>query len=398
MRILSLANVTPYPAHGGVHLRILNLLERIARHHEVTLGCHMWDETDQNGIDELKRRGINAVGSMVRPASVRRHGLQALGAALRGIPPETVQYQTPALRELVRAGNYDLLHVDESILAPYAADCPRGGRIHRVLTLHNIHFVQDRRIAAIEPSAPRRMMKRINAAWMWRYEPAAAATFDRCIAVSEEDRAALLARAPSVAVDVVPNGVDTKTLRPLPEHGGPPSLLFVGSMAYRPCTDAAIWLVREILPLIRAQHPDAEVWIVGKQPPPEVLALAGPGVYVMGAVPDVRPYYGRATMAVVPLRAGGGSRLKILEAMALGRAVVSTTIGAEGLGVVDGHDVALADDPAALAATVNRLLANPDLRRQLEARARATVQARFDWDDLADRQLRIYQALTGADP
>ena len=391
MRILSLANVVPYPAHGGLHLRILNLLERIATRHEVTLGCHLWDESDRASFEPLNDRGIRTVGARVWPGSWRRHGLAALRAGLRGLPPETAQYQTAELHRLVREGDYDLLHVEESILAPYARSCPPDRR--RVLTLHNVHFVQDRRIAAIEPSRSRRAVKRFNAAWMWRYEPRVVAEFDRCIAVSEDDRRTLLSRDAALDIDVVPNGVDTARLRPLPSHQGPPALIFMGSMAYPPCRDAAIWLVREILPLIRARHPAAEAWIVGKHPPSELLALAGPGVYVMGEVPDVTPYYARSTLAIVPLRAGGGSRLKILEAMALGRAVVSTRLGVEGLNLTPGQNVLVGDTAAELADAVDRLLSDPVARQTLEGRARELVEASYDWDDLAAQQMAIYQAL-----
>jgi glycosyltransferase involved in cell wall biosynthesis len=374
-------------------LRILHLLQRIARHHDVTLGCHVWDERDREGVEALNQLGIRTVGADIWAGSLRRHALPGIVNALRGIPPETAQYQTRELHALVAKGEYDVLHVEETTLTPYARSIPAGHPGHRVLTLHNVHFVQDRRVAAIEPTRRRRIWKHLNAGWMWHYEPRVAASFDRCIAVTDDDRDALLARDPSISVEVVPNGVDTQALRPLPAHRGRPALLFVGSMAYLPCADAATWLVREILPAVRRHHPDAEVWIVGKNPPPDVLALAGPGVYVLGEVPDVVPYYARASLAVVPLRAGGGSRLKILEAMALGRAVVSTTLGAEGLNVVDGRDLLVADSAPALADAIHRLLTNDALRQSCESAARGVVEEAYDWDEVAARQLAIYNEL-----
>ncbi|MFN8668505.1 MAG: glycosyltransferase family 4 protein [Gemmatimonadaceae bacterium] len=396
MRILSLANITPYPARGGIHLRILNLLSRVARRHDVTLGCHFWDERDQESADALTGMGIRTIGGLVRPGSLRRHALPGIRQALRGIPPETAQYQSPALHQLVQRGEYDLLHVEETILTPYLRSIAPGRRPLKVLTLHNVHFAQDLRIAAIEPSASRRAMKRWNARWMWHYEPRIAREFDRIIAVSEDDRRTLLARDAALPIDVVPNGVDTRALQPLPEHGGRPSILFVGSMAYRPCADAAIWLVREILPRLRATIPDLEVWIVGKFPPADVLALAAPGVFVMGEVPDVVPYYSRASLAVVPLRAGGGTRLKILESMALGRVVVSTTLGAEGLEVSDGTDIVLADSASAMADAIGGLVRDAERRRAIARTARALVERSYDWDDIAERQLAIFEELAVA--
>jgi glycosyltransferase involved in cell wall biosynthesis len=395
MRILFVANVTPWPAHGGIHLRILNLLERTAQRHHVVLGCHVWNDADRESVRELNARGIPTVGGTMWWASAR-HVWPALKRALRGIPPETAQYQAEEVHALIRAGDYDVIHIEESILAPYLASVPAGKDIRSVITLHNVHFVQGYRIASIEPFWWRRAWVGFSARWMAWYEPRMVAAFDRVITVTEDDRRALQAVAPAVRVDVVPNGTDTVALQPLPAHTGRPALLFIGSMAYRPCIDAASWLVREILPAIQREVPDVDLWIVGKHPTPEVLALGSDHVFVTGEVDDVRPYYERCTVAVAPLRAGGGSRLKILEAMALGRPVVSTTIGAEGLDVVDGEHIAIADDAQSIAARVLAFLADEHARASMVAAARALVVSEYDWDSIAAGQLVIYEELLAA--
>jgi glycosyltransferase involved in cell wall biosynthesis len=315
---------------------------------------------------------------------------------LAGRPPEIAQYETRELHELVARERFDVLQVEETLLAGYAASLPSGTVTKTVLTFHNIHFVQEERIAALEPRRSSRLWRRANARLMRRHEPAMAAAFDRRIAVSEPDRALLLGTAPELAIDVLPNGVDTAALQPL---GPPPtrrSIVFVGTLNYRPCIDAVLWLVGAILPILRRRRPDLEVWIVGKQPPPEVCELAGPGVFVTGYVPDVTPYYARAAVAVAPLRAGGGSRLKILEAMALGRPVVSTTIGAEGLDVTTEIDIMLADDAVAFAAAIARLLTEGEACRALVNNARRLVTSRYDWTAIASRQLEIYDELLAA--
>jgi len=395
MRILVLANVTPWPPRGGAQLRVRHLLERVARRHEVVLGCHMWSEADRDSVAELNRRGLATVGGMIRFPSRQRWAFDAAMHGLRGLPPETVQLQAAELHQLVRDGAYDLLQVEETLLAPYFRSMPHDRHRHRVLTLHNVHFLQDLRLARIEPSLRWQASRRFNAAWMRFYEPRVAASVDRVIATSDDDGALLQTRAPGVQADVIPNGVDTRALEPLPSADGPPALLFVGSMNYRPCVDAAVWLVREILPLLRRTHPGLHVWIVGRCPLPEVLALAGDDVTVTGEVEDVEPYYRRATLAVVPLRAGGGTRLKILEAMALGRAVVSTTVGAEGLRVADDTHLALADDAPTMARTIAALLNDEPRRSRLERAARALVEAAYDWDRIAAAQLALYAELEG---
>ena len=396
MRILVLANTTPWPPRGGPQLRIRHLLERIARHHEVVLGCHMWSDADREGVAELNQRGLRTVGGMIRFPPTQRWLFNAAMHGLRGLPPETVKMQAPELHQLVRDGAYDVLQVEETILAPYFRSMPRDRRRHRVLTLHNVHFLQDLRLARIEPSLRWQAWRRFNAMWMRFYEPGVAAAVDRVITMSDEDRALLQSRAPGVCAEVIPNGVDTRALVPLPPAEGPPALVFVGSMMYRPCVDAAVWLVREILPLVRRTHPEVAVWIVGRGPVPEVTALAGNGVFVTGEVEDVEPYYRRATLAVAPLRAGAGTRLKILEAMALGRVVVSTTVGAEGLRVDDDTHLAIADDAQSLANTMVALLDDPERRDRLARAARALVEAEYDWDRIGASHLALYEGLERA--
>jgi len=376
-----------------VHLRVFNVLKRIAGRHEVTLGCHSWSDEDQEGASWLTRNGIRTVTGRLTAANWR-HAAPALGSAIfAGRPPELVQYQTPELHALIAQEHFDVLQVEETILTPYAASLPKGADTKKVLVFHNVHFVQAKRIARIETMRGLQVWRDANAAMMRRYEPAIAAEFDRVVAVSDVDRSILLDVAPQLTIDVLPNGVDTKALRPLPEPTSRRSLVFVGTLNYRPCGDAVLWLTREVLPKLRQRFADIDLWIVGKEPPPEVEALASEGVYVTGRVEDVAPYYERATVAVVPLRAGGGSRLKILEAMALGRPVVSTSVGAEGLEVTHGHDILLADDAESFAAAIMQLIDQKETWRTIAGNARRFVEERHDWDRITEKQLEIYDEL-----
>lgn len=391
--MLFLCNVVPYPPDGGVHLRIFNLLKRVAEKHEVVVGAHSWDESDEAGAAWMTRNGMRTVtGRLV--AGNWRHAIPALRALLTsGQPPEVVQYQAPELRKLIATERFDVIQVEETILAPYLDYLPKDSTAKTVITFHNIHYVQARRIAQIEQTRWTRLWRHINGLLMKRFEAAIARRFDRNIVVSEPDRALLADIAPRVPIDVLPNGVDTEMLALLPEPTHKRTLLFVGTLNYRPCIDAVLWMAQEILPLLRTRYPDLEFWIVGKLPPREIEDLAGNGIFVTGHVPDVTPYYRRATVSVVPLRAGGGSRLKILEAMSLGRPVVSTTIGAEGLEVVHQNQLLLADDAEAFAEAVSRLFDEEELWRSLVDNARRHVVAHHDWEAIAQRQLEIYDEL-----
>ena len=397
MRILVIANVAPLPAYSGFRLRMLHLLRRTAERHEVVLACHVWDETEEEGARALGAEGILTVTARLSRRPLARLVPGLLRNALSGRPPELALWWCPELAEkirgLLREKPFDLIQIEETTLAPYLDVVRAETDAPCVLTLHNVAFDQTRRIADITPAGLLRVWLRVNAGWLRRYEPRVACRFDCIVAVSESDRALLLQIAPELRIEVVPNGVDTKAFTPLAPAAGPPVLLFVGHMGYAPCEDAAERLVREVLPRVRARVPGAEAWIVGQEPTPRVRALEGRGVVVTGEVPDVRPFYERAAVCVVPLRAGGGSRLKILEAMALGRPVVSTRLGAEGLALKDGEHLLLGDEPATLAAAVLQLLSDPVRASHLVAAARRFVEAKHDWDLLAARQLAIYGEL-----
>jgi glycosyltransferase involved in cell wall biosynthesis len=400
MRILVISNVVPYPAHSGIQLRILRILERVARVHQVTLCCHAWSAADQEGAHQLSKRGIRTFTGRMGPQIDLRKIIGAAGFGITGRPPELALYRSPdltrILRELLRDEEFDILQVEETILAHYADLLPRGSSTKRLLTFHDLHFVQAARAAPLEHSAGMRLWRHFNSFCMRFYEPRVVRHFERCATVTEHDRQLLQPAGPRRSIAVVPNGVDTTALRPLTDASTPSAIVFVGSMFYKPCEDGALWLVREILPLVRRQFPEIDVWIVGKGPGPRVKALAGEHVFVTGEVEDVVPYYQRAAIALAPLRAGSGSRLKILEAMALGRPVVATSIGAEGLEAEPERHLLIADGAKDFAAAVVRLLQSPDLCHSLATASREFVEARYNWEMIAACQLRIYREMTEA--
>jgi glycosyltransferase involved in cell wall biosynthesis len=222
---------------------------------------------------------------------------------------------------------------------------------------------------------------------MLRYEAGALRRFSGVLAVSTADRDTLARIYPGAVVrpvHVVPTGVDTGYFNPSSSEPGARDLVFTGSMDWLPNEDAMLFFCREILPLVRAEEPTASLTIVGRDPTPAVERLAADsGVTVTGRVDDVRPYVRDGAVYVVPLRIGGGTRLKIFEAMAMSKAIVSTAVGAEGLPVRDGKHLLLADDPRAFATAVVQLLRNVDGRRSLETAARALVVERFEWAAVA---------------
>jgi glycosyltransferase involved in cell wall biosynthesis len=270
-----------------------------------------------------------------------------------------------------------------------------------VLFTHNVESEIWRRHVETAGTRVKRILLEQQWQRMLRFEKQAVRRFDLVLAVSETDRDTLQRlygplRGP---VAVVPTGVDTAYFAPVPSAERPAHLVFTGSMDWLPNEDGVLFFAREILPRIRQRIPDVTVSIVGRDPTPAVVRLAaGRGIEVTGRVEDVRPYMAAGAVYVVPLRVGGGTRLKIFEAMSMGRPVVSTTVGAEGLPVRHGEHVLIADEPQAFADRVVQLLGDAAARHQLGQRARDLVVARYDWSAAALDLERALAAAAAASP
>ena len=254
-----------------------------------------------------------------------------------------------------------------------------------VLFQHNVETMLWRRMAHTEKAPWKKVSYSIEAWKMASYETQALRRFQHVIAVSEHDRNAMLGLSSGCSITVVPTGVDTDKYRASPSvSGDPPVVLFTGSMDWEPNVDAVEYFCREIWPTVLSAFPNARFQIVGRTPSARVRSLASASVEVTGTVPSITDYLRSATVVVVPLRIGGGTRLKIFEAMAMAKALVSTSIGAEGLDVRDCQDLMIADNAQSFAAAVVRLLKEPELRRSYE-QAAATLAARYDWSQIARR-------------
>jgi glycosyltransferase involved in cell wall biosynthesis len=289
--------------------------------------------------------------------------------------------------------DFDIVLIEHGSMGMYLEGLPE--RLHKraVWVLHDIDFDKFMRIAHIERRKEAKIRAWTHAMMMRRWQPHFASRFGLCVTMSEADRRLLSSVNSNLKIEVSPNGVDTNQYRQLSDEGHGSEMLFIGNMGYQPNADAAVYFCGEVLPLIRREIADPKLWIVGINPGESVKQLTGNGVFVTGAVPDVVPYYQRSKVCVVPLRAGSGTRLKILEAMALGRAVVSTSKGCEGLDVIDGEHILIADNPDLFAKQVTKLLTDRDLRARLATKAREFVVASYDWDTIAQRLLDNFNGI-----
>jgi sugar transferase (PEP-CTERM/EpsH1 system associated) len=394
MRILFITDYLPYPLISGDRIRNYNLIRHIARQHQVSLVGFLQTPDEAGGVSHMQEFCCRVEAVDLR----RRHRLARVPGLLRyvlaGIPFDFEFLHSEVLagriRHLASSAGFDIVQIEQTRMALYLEALPIDTNSKHILVFHNIAARQYDRISHIALTPTKRMRAWLHGRMLRRWEPRYAERFDRCITVSEVDRGLLMSANPRLQVDVVPNGVDTQIYQPLLLEGVQPALLLIGNMSYAPCADGAIWFCDQILPHIRRELSEVEVWIVGISPPPEVIRLSGDGVHVTGRVEDVVPYYRRSTVSVVPLRAGGGTRLKILEAMALGRPVVSTSIGCEGLDVVDGQHLLIADDPERFAEKTVRLLKDRALYQRIVAEARQLAVTRYDWDVIARQLLDVY--------
>ncbi len=317
-----------------------------------------------------------------------------------------------ALHALLAAERFDVIHTRQLPTAAYTARLPHPARLLELIDSETLAARRDLR------GGPRQLARRAIATPL---EGALASRFDVVTAVAEPDAEELRRLARGTRVVVVPNGVDADWFRParadderVPaaavdanlsagEQSGERSadaarsIAFVGAMSFPPNVDAARRFARDVLPLVRAQLPDAVLRIVGRDPTPGVTELGGmPGVDVVGSVPDVRPYLWGADVVVIPMVSGGGIKNKLLEAMATARPVVVTSLATGGAPVADGRELRIADGPRAFADTVVELLCDPAQRSRLARAAREFVVRRFSWDATADAYDRLYRELAGS--
>lgn len=398
MRILFLSPRQVLPALSGAKLREYHFLSALSSGAEVTY-LYFSDA----GAPPLTVADLPFCREVVAVPKPPAYGLVS---TLRGIagrwPLPILNYTSPAMSAAVAhqmaTGDFDIIHLDSIHMIRYAlAAAERNSSLKAIYNWHNIESEAMLRFSETTPVLARRWYARHTAVKLQALERVILNAAFGHVVCSERERAQLQLMAPAARIAVVENGVDTAYFRASGEPGDspalPPKIVFVGSMDYFPNSDAAIFFANQVWPAIRSRLPDSELLIVGNNPGPAVRALGElPGVTVTGRVADVRPYYRQALAAVVPLRTGGGTRLKILEAMAASVPVVSTPLGAEGLEVVDGENALLveATDTQGWVDHLVRLADSPAARHQLIGAGLRLVQTRYDWEMLGGILRKTY--------
>lgn len=395
LRILLVAPSAPYPPNWGFGIRVFNLLKELAENHDVSLACYATgDDADSLAVLRTICRSVDTVPSPVQGLRSKR-SLQLRSLLSRDSFQQAgmVSAEMVGLVERLTAdGAFDLIQLESSQLAAVVP----GGATPVVLDEHNVEFELLRRMVGVERSPVRKAYNWLEYRKFRREEIAAWARADACVMTSDREREIVRAVLPSKLVHVAPNGVDVGYFVPSEVAVDPDEIVYTGLMSYRPNIDAVKFFVRDVMPAVLAARPTAHFTIVGLGAEIHVGSLAGPHVSVVSDVPDMRPYIARASVVVVPLRMGSGTRLKVLEGLAMAKAMVSTNVGCEGIAVRDGDQLLIEDEPTRFAAAVVRLMADADERSRLGAAGRALVESQYSWSSITRGLSDLYAQVLAA--
>ncbi len=411
MKILVLTPQLPYPPHQGTTLRNYNLLKRLAQRHSIDLFSLLAPDDDPTvpALREITRHLITA------PQPQRSQVQRLRGLLFSLLPDMALRLWSPSalvrLQQHIRRHPPDILQVEGIEMAPYwLALRPHVALPPVIYDAHNAEALLQRRAFLADVRRPRRWIaaaySAVQTLKLQRYERHIVQAAAGIAAVSQGDAAALqqLAAPHTPPIQVVSNGVDLAAYSPHTAHPNPypapgPHLVFTGKMDFRPNVDGVLWFADHVLPLLLGNFPQLHFWIVGKNPHTRLERLSThPHITITGTVPDIQPYIAHADVYVAPLLAGGGTRLKILEALAMAKPIVSTRLGADGIDVDDGEHLALADSPAAFAQRCRDLLRQRQAASAMGRRGRVLVEMRYNWDRIVPRMEELYAQLGPSSP
>jgi len=387
-----------FPVHNGGNIRSYHIARSLTQAHDVTFLSYYGGSRDVGYEAELRQHFPHAVcvcTGASKTSAVRR-ALDYLFHLPARAPYAVSRFASAVVQEQLavwfQQQAFDVAVCD---FLDAAINFPQRLTMPTVLFQHNVESEIWRRHSEASSNIGMRPVYKLEAQKMLRYEESVVRRFHHVIAVSEHDRKLMSRWVDPQCITVVPTGVDLESFHPCAQSSGKPLVLFVGAMDWEPNVDAVEYFCAQVWPEVKKAVPAAEFRIVGRNPGRRVLRLTSDSVSVTGSVPSVQTHLEEAAVVVVPLRIGGGTRLKIYEAMAMGKAVVSTSIGAEGLDVHDGRDIVLADEPGAFAQAVKILLQDAELRRRY-GRAAIDLARRYDWPEIGRQFAEVLEETAGA--
>lgn len=390
MRILWLKTELLHPVDKGGKIRTYQMLKELKKNHHITYLTLDDGSADADAIEKASEYAHETITIPHRTAAkfTAKFYLELINNLISKLPYALQKYVSAEMRDatekLVKERNFDVLVCD--FLTP-AVNLPANLNAATLLFQHNVEAMIWRRHYEIAASAVKKAFMKMQWRRMFEYEKETCGRFDWVAAVSKEDAETMRGEYEIETVSDIPTGVDTEFFAPDKDAEKDEfNLVFTGSMDWLPNEDAIRWFTEEILPLIRRQIPQVSLTVVGRNPFPGLVELStkDAAIVVTGRVPDVRPFMNKASVYIVPIRIGGGTRLKIYEAMAMELPIVSTRIGAEGLPLEDGEEILLRDSPQEFADAVAKLLKDKTLARKIGRQAAKTVREKYGWQKVAD--------------
>lgn len=402
MRVLILDEEIPYPTNTGKKTRSFNLITRLSQKHQIDYLCYVDPDKETDLIAKFQEYNVKVYPVFrKKPSKVGLDFYIRLFFNIFSLLPFIVsEYHTSSYRNrmatLLSLNDYDLIHCE---ISPYAIFLSNQLGIPSVGVSHNIEAEIWHRYLMNESNPFRKLYILLQWKKIASFESKYLQNLKICVAVSERDSRYLMQEYNVRKVATVSNGVDIDYFYPKETDIIRNNLVFSGSMDWRPNQDAVKYFIENIWHLIQKQLSDVSFTVVGREPPLWLKELVRNvmNMELTGTVDDVRPYINRAHLYIVPLRIGGGSRLKILEAMASGKAVISTSTGAEGLDIADGKNIFIEDSPNGFANRVVELLQKDKTREKLEQNGRKLVERKYQWDILADKMDHIWKRQAGRD-
>jgi sugar transferase (PEP-CTERM/EpsH1 system associated) len=393
VRILTLISKFPWPLTDGAVIRDFNLLREAAKRHEVSLLCFLVKPSDRDQYGALEPFCKKIVGiDLVRPKW--RTVANATRSLVTPDPFIIREYWRPemarALEQFVDEERIDVIHSHFLHMSQYVGSKRNAAFVHDA---HNLEHVLWQRMERTTGSPLKKIFIRSQYSKLVRLQQNVARASEKCVVLSDEDRIEYRRICPEADVMTVPNGAEVEYWTPRDNTNGaePASILYFGNLSWPPQADAAIYFHDKILPFVRQYVPDVKFYIAGQNPPATVKALASQRVIVTGFVPDMREYVARASVVVMPLRAGAGTKHRVFQALCMKKPVVCTAVAAEGIALTHGETALLADDPETFAKATVSLLQDAALRQRLGERGRQLVLDRYDWRAIYERLEEAFQ-------
>ena len=393
MKVLFICPYLPYPLISGGHTRVFNIIKHLSSSNQIKLLAYNREPVTQENELELKKY-CTSLTTIPRPPVFSPGNLASYlfsGKPFMHVINGRNQALVQAIDREAAGWQPDLIHVEHYHLAACLLRSQASRLYPKVIGEQGVEYLILERLAQVEKNPVKKLAALLEAGRIKPFEINICNQFDGCIEVSQEDKEIIERAGVKKPVYVTANGVDTGYFSSNKESSKEPVVLFVGTFKFFGNQDAVKWMLKDIWPQVKARQPNARFYIVGNQPPAWLRQVHDPSVEVMGWVGNLAGIMQKCRVVAAPLRMGSGTKLKILEAMSMGKPVVTTSVGVEGIGAVDGHETLVRDDPMKFAEAVADCLNDPDLAGRLGGNARKLIQNNYSWEKSAGQLNQAYQ-------